>query len=205
MVSESEMENLMAEALARLSEHGTGNDIDDMADEQWLRRIKDICLPGDLFQASNIRLHRAAFEQYFAAAGALQRKPVQRLLSWLEDGLQLDFCHPRAAHQLQHPRYASKLRQVEQLLRQQLPACDVAGMIDCDKPQQIAFSNRVSCEKHAAWVSGHIAELLRVGTLRRWPADGPRPMVISGMGVVPKAGGKFRLILDCRYLNLFIR
>jgi hypothetical protein len=44
-----------------------------------------------------------------------------------------------------------------------------------------------------------------VGTLRLWEAAWGQPEVISGMGVVPKAGNKLRLIVDLRYVNLFVR
>lgn len=205
IVSAAEMEALLMEALERFKVHGTGLDCDESSDAQWLQQATNVCLPGNAFQAGNIRLHHAAFQRFFEAAGAQQRKPVQRLLSWLRDGMPLEFCNPRAEQQQRHPRFAGRIRQVEQLLRQHVPAERVAGMLNCDEPQRIVFSNRISCEQHSDWVSEHIAGLLQVGTLRRWPAEWPRPDVVSGLGVVPKAGGKLRLILDCRYLNLFVR
>ncbi len=205
VVTEAEMNSMVTEALARLQLHGTGEDVEHTADEEWLQQVSSIALPGDAFQAGNIRLHLPAFRMFFEAAGSLRRKPVMRVLRWLETGMPIEFCEPRAPSQQQHPRFVSRLRQVEQLLSQELPPDRISSMLTGERPHRIAFRNRVSCNQHADWVAEHLNELVEVGALRHWPPEWGEPVVISGMGVVPKAGGKLRLILDCRYLNLFVR
>jgi hypothetical protein len=168
-------------------------------------KVTEIALSDDMFQAGNIGQHVAALESFFRAAGALQRKQVQKILQQIRHGHNIDFVHPRSAVQQQHPRYSSKLRQVQALLQQMMPAQQAASMLDSERPQRVVFKNRVSCQQHAGWVAEQIDELVRVGTLRLWDAAWGQPVVISGMGVVPKAGNKLRLIVDLRYINLFVR
>lgn len=197
--------DMVAEVLARLAKHGTGNDVDDTSDDVWLQRVADLALSDDMFQAGNISQHVPAFEAYFQAAGALKRGKVKQVLRQIKHGLSIDFVHPRSAAQQEHPRFASKLRQVEQLLQQTVPAEQITSLLNSDMPQRVVFKNRVSCQQHADWVGDQIGELLRVGTLRVWQQQWGQPVVVSGMGVVPKAGNKLRLIVDLRYLNLFVR
>ena len=53
------------------------------------------------------------------------------------------------------------------------------------------------------FVDQTIQELVQVGSLVEW--QGPRPpVVINGMGVVKNRKGKLRLILNCRYVNMFL-
>lgn len=205
IVSEPEMLMLMDEVLERLKTHGTGRDEDHTADDVWLQTVTDLALPEDAFQAGNIQLHLPAFRAYWGAAGVLQRKQVKRLLNWLEDGMPIEFCEPDAACQQQHPRYLSRVRQVRQLLSHEVPADRIDGMLSGKQPQPIECRNRVSCQQHADVVAAQFSEMLKVGTVIVWRSEWGQPTVISGIGVVPKAGGKHRVIIDLRYLNLFIR
>lgn len=58
-------------------------------------------------------------------------------------------------------------------------------------------------EDQAVWVDGEIQRLLRVGALRELlPYE---PAFLSPIGVVPKKNNKFRLIVDMRLLNSYVR
>ena len=40
--------------------------------------------------------------------------------------------------------------------------------------------------------------------LVEWTGSEP-PVVVNGMGVVKNRKGKLRLVLDCRYVNMFVK
>ena len=62
-----------------------------------------------------------------------------------------------------------------------------------------SFANHPSAAKHAAFVNNAVEELGKAGCVRQWPHC---PRVVSPLAVVPKRGGKLRLILDLRWINL---
>lgn len=61
--------------------------------------------------------------------------------------------------------------------------------------------NHAGADTHRTWLEGAIRELVAVGAARRWTGAQP-PRWVSPLNVVPKAtAGKFRLILDLRYVK----
>jgi hypothetical protein len=70
LVSAEQQCSMVAEALERLAQHGTGSDVDDTPDDIWLEKVTEIALSDDMFQAGNFGQHVAAFESFFKAAGA---------------------------------------------------------------------------------------------------------------------------------------
>lgn len=77
------------------------------------------------------------------------------------------------------------------------------GMLHSEAPSRVQFANRVSCRMYIKFVDTTIQELVKVGSLVAWNSPEP-PVVINGMGVVKNRKGKLRLILGCRYVNMFI-
>ncbi len=71
------------------------------------------------------------------------------------------------------------------------------------QPSQVQFANLVSCMQHSDFVRETIRKLMQTGAMRPWAGKAP-PMLISGLGVVANRKGKLRLILDCKYLNLYL-
>jgi hypothetical protein len=71
-------------------------------------------------------------------------------------------------------------------------------------PDPYSQPNHASALRNADFVDSAVAELLATSAACAWP--GPElPICVSPLGVVPKAGGKFRLILDLRYVNRHLR
>lgn len=67
------------------------------------------------------------------------------------------------------------------------------------------FANRVSCTYYGNFVRQQRDELLATGALVEWDkVQAGQPQIVNGLGVVKNYMGKLRLILDCRYLNLFL-
>jgi hypothetical protein len=64
--------------------------------------------------------------------------------------------------------------------------------------------NHSSALSHGEFVDQAVAELLDTGAACVWDAT-EAPTCVSPLGVVPKAGGKHRLILDLRYVNRHLR
>jgi hypothetical protein len=70
-------------------------------------------------------------------------------------------------------------------------------------PEEPAFfKNHASSLEHSEFVDQAVQSLLSTGTIL---SVSTRPFVVSLLGVVPKPPDKYRLILDLRFLNFFIR
>lgn len=64
--------------------------------------------------------------------------------------------------------------------------------------------NHPGTRTHRDWLASAIRELCTVGAAQKWEGPGA-PTIVSPLNVVPKATkGKFRLILDLRFLNSFL-
>jgi hypothetical protein len=61
--------------------------------------------------------------------------------------------------------------------------------------------NQPSAHAHAGFVDEQVRDMLAAGAIA---LESKQPWVVSPLGVVPKAGGKFRLILDLRGVNGFL-
>ena len=69
-------------------------------------------------------------------------------------------------------------------------------------PPLMQFNNLASSFTHYSFVSDSVEKLLQTGVIEECRKE--QLTVISPLGVVPKKGGKFRLILDLRFLNTFL-
>ena len=171
-------------------------------DAQFQCQMENILLrPNDL-EAGNLRNHLPAWNQFVLCFGHTAQS--KQALSWIEHGLKFEFVAVHAKSQLQHPCFRSRLQLVEKLLLKTVGKNNVEKLLLGDKPSQVQFANRVSCMQHSDFVRETIQTLLQTGTMQPWECKAP-PRVISGLGVVANRKGKLRLILDCRYLNLYLR
>ena len=201
-IKEEDMIRMIDIVIARLQELGTGRDEDFCSDEELVAQLKEVMLDLASFAAGNLRRHAKAWQYLFQQCGEAKQSKV--VLDWIVSGVKLDFVHPESVEQQKHPLYQVRLRLVQQLLQKTLHCDDVSEMIDRSEPAQVQFANRVSCSMHRSFVQETLQELIRVGTLQHW--SGPKqPVVVNGLGVVVNRKGKPRLILDCRYVNLFLQ
>jgi len=71
-----------------------------------------------------------------------------------------------------------------------------------DQPPAPRFmTNHPSALAQPAVTRAAVADLVATGAAREWPSQ---PTVVSPLGLVPKKGGKFRLIFDGRYVNMHL-
>ncbi len=93
--------------------------------------------------AGRPKLHIAVWHAYLAPYRA--RPKVQKVLRWIEHGVHIDWETPHAAVQQRHPRYQSKLAQVQELLQQHGQSEEnIAWRLQQAKPPPFCFQNRVS-------------------------------------------------------------
>ena len=74
-------------------------------------------------------------------------------------------------------------------------------------PPNIRLENQPSCyepERHFNFITDSVAALRARGVLGIWDPQWGPPRVVSPLKIVPKKGGKLRLILDLSRLNKFI-
>ena len=153
------------------------------------------------FVAGNLTRHHAAWKMLFAKYGYTKR--ARHVLRWVAEGVKFEFVSPFSPGQEKHPRFQTKLQVVRQLLSDTVGPDAVHGMLHRNQPASVQFANRVSCSMYKQFVSGAIQELVKVGSLVEWQGA-VAPVLINGMGVVKNRKGKLRLILDCRYVNMFL-
>ena len=164
--------------------------------------LHTILLDPKKFVAGNLTTHVVAWQAFFMQFGNTMRSSL--VLDWVSNGIKLEFVSPFSAGQDKHPRHSVKLKSVENLLSQTVGHQAVHGMLHRSEPTPVQFASRVSCHIHKQFVSEQIEELLKVGSLVEWTNSKP-PVVVNGMGVVKNRKGKLRLVLDCRYVNMFVK
>ena len=193
---------MLAAACSRLQQASDDSACDMYDDDEVQSQMENTMLDPNDFQAGNLRNHFPAWQQLFICFGHTSHS--KQVLSWIEHGIQLDFVAVHAKSQLQHPRFGARLQLVEKLLAKTVGKNNVANMLLGNKPSPVQFANRVSCMQHPDIVRDTIQKLTQTGAMIPWTGEAP-PVVISGLGVVANRKGKLRLILECRYLNLFLR
>ncbi|KAL0020912.1 hypothetical protein WJX77_010448 [Trebouxia sp. C0004] len=194
--------DLLGAAVSRLKQLPSAHASEMYDDAQFQCQMENILLSPNDVEAGNLRNHLPAWHQFFLCFGHTARS--KQVLSWIEHGLKFEFVAVHAKSQLQHPRFGPRMQLVEKLWFKTVGRNDVAKLLLGDKPSQVHFANRVSCMHHSDFVRETIQKLLQTGAMKPWEGTAP-PMVISGLGVVANRKGKLRLILDCRYLNLYLR
>ncbi len=155
-----------------------------------------------ILKLGNLRHHSPAWKQIFHYFGHTARSKL--VLSWIEHGIQLDLVAVHAKSQLQHPRFVARLQLVGKLLTKTVGKSNVANTLLGNNPSTVQFANRASCMQHNDFVKESIKKLVQTGAMKPWTGRAP-PVVISGLAVMANRKGKLRLILDCKYLNLFLR
>lgn len=197
------MTQLMSQAIDRILLFDSGHDMDDITDDTFLAAAHEFLLDPQQFRAGNVRHHLPAWQQLFAQFGTSHK--AHSVLQWIEHGVSFDFVHPQSTVQHSHPRFEERLQLVADLLCKTVGDEFVNAFLDCDTPRQVHFANRVSCTFYNEFVREQRDELLASGALVAWSTvSAVKPQVVNGLGVVKNHKGKLRLILDCRYLNLFL-
>ena len=191
-------------AIARLKKYGR-DDHQAGTDDEFQSLVKQMLLWEEDYMAGNTSRHTAAWEVW------LHQEPgtraAQVALKTVQEGVRLEFIHPMHPDQQKHPRHAQRMEQMRKLLTRLKGEKEAQSLLDRDSPGRVQFPNRESVEEHAEFVLEQRDKLRASRTLftpEELGMEGP-PLVIIGLGVVVNRKGKKRIILDARYVNLFIR
>jgi hypothetical protein len=80
----------------------------------------------------------------------------------------------------------------------------VGSYLHQPQPLPVRFENSASCEEHAEFVHGELANFCSLGTLVPWDQQKHRDPVVHPMSVaVHPMTGKLRLCIDANYVNVF--
>ena len=172
-----------------------------MADDEWLSRVKVFLLPPDLFQAGFISTRLAVWQKYLDVTGWTARAKL--IVDWLANGLSIRFVPIDAGCQAKHPRFEERIMLVRTLLEKTVGRAATQELLSGNQPHQVHFKNRVSVKQHVDFVAAETQQLLQHGVIKPWQQKTPIT-VINGLGVAVDRLGKKRLILDARYVNLWV-
>ena len=191
------------EVKARLQLYEKGLDMDDTPDDVWESSLVDILLPAEEYVAGFTQQNCAAWSEWIS-----DKTPQGRAaLDAIREGLKFDFVQPTAECQTERHRHSQRLQQLQLLLSRLVGKEQASSMLQSDRPAAMHFPNREWDAKSADFVHAEASRLREAGALRTWQELGMQqpPLLIHGLGVVENRHGKLRLVVDARYLNLFLR
>ena len=113
---------------------------------------------------------------------------------------------PDSDSQQQRPGYRARRRQVLSMLERQFGAERAAQMLQGDEPQPARFPNKATVQQEWDFVREGVEALLEAGAWITWQDAGMScpPDVISAIGVAVDRKGKRRIVVDGRYINLWL-
>lgn len=148
----------------------------------------------------------AGYERVWRAAHAAMGYPQHwwDVLAWVR-GFPGIFCDPQGAGKCAEPRHQRRVNGVIIALRQEgLVDSVIRNMLRERMPASVLFSNRLPSEEDMQFARKEVAENVRRGSVWVWPFKHCRPHVVLALAVARNAEGKLRLILDARYVNLWL-
>lgn len=192
----------------------------------WVRLVHDIVGHRQpAIDCTNEAAFTAAIERHMRAAGSLRGgqlasyatvwyavhealgKPQhwRDVLQWLQ-GFPGLFCHPLSLEKVTEPGHARKVKGVQASMRQEgLCSQQVAAKLQRPHPPEMLFSNRLGSAEDEEFAAQEVAVNVRRGSVLEWPFPGFRPWVVLSLAVARNSVGKRRLVLDARYVNLWLR
>ena len=185
----------------QLIERGLGRD--ERPNAEWLAEVTEMLLPLPQFRAGSTRQHIHAWEEWLD----LREAEDARVHEVIKHGIQMDFVNPQAEDQQKRPGHRQRYRQIQRQMQKLFGKQAAEEMLAGTKPGDAAFLNRESVDQHPEFVREEVQSLLKVGAWRTWQSLGMTqpPTLLHGLGVAVNRKGKLRLVVDARYLNLFIR
>ena len=160
-------------------------------------------LPEQDMQGGQLAWHMPVWERLADEAG--RDADMLRTLQWVREGVSLQFCDTSDKQKALEPDHGKKVSGVRAMLREAgHSGAEAAAMMRGAFPQPALLRNGLGSDAHDAFADEKVAEAERVGAVRRWPFEG-KPWCVNPLRVDQTWAGKLRLILDCRYLNLFLQ
>ena len=188
----------------KLRQYGA-HDVDCRTTAQYETELHRVMLDTSKYKAGNMQRHLAAWKIWLQQETDRARaKEAKRVI---EEGVRSGFVHPKSQPQQQHPKHEQKLQQVERLLSKLMGPGEARRLLDRQTPRAIKFPNKDSVDEHHDFLLEEERKLRETHSIFTWQELGMScPLtLIHGLGVVVNTKGKKRLIVDARYLNLFLR
>lgn len=166
------------------------------------QRLERGMRPEDSFRAGDLHLSSPVWRKYVQLAG-IDPQEVALELSALEVGIQLDWCDPAAEQKQREPNHRKKVEGVcAQLQRAGYSEEVVNQAVWGARPVSAALPNLLSDPTDYQFARGQVQKNIACGALLPWPFRDTRPFFVLTLAVVRNSGGKPRLIVDGRLLNL---
>lgn len=170
---------------------------------EFLRHIHRNMRAVDSLQGGQLAAYRRVWVEMWDALGRPQQ--WQEVLQWLQ-GFPGMFCHPQDEVKVTEPDHARKVSGVCAALRHEgVPPHEAQRMLQQPQPPAAVFSNRFASSEDEEFAAAEVRANVDRGSVLRWPFQGWRPWVVLSLTVARNAVGKRRLVLDARYINLWLR
>jgi hypothetical protein len=157
-----------------------------------LKNLDSIIPNHEKFVASGFSHCYPAWHELLKGVG---RKSARTVLGWVKNGFRPKFVGTAAAK-------PAKRKAVVAMLAKIVPGREIPGLLRGKLPHQVEFQNHRSLYRKWGFSSEQIVKLLEADAAGIWEKPEP-PIIIHPMGVVDSAG-KDRMIVNGRYLNLFL-
>ena len=149
----------------------------------------------------------AGYHRVWRAAHAAMGYPRhwREVLDWVR-GFPGVFCHPQDPEKRSEPRHERRVRGVRMSLKQEgVSESEAEAMLTQASPPAMLFGNRFASREDEEFARAEIEMNVNRGSVLAWPFHGTKPWVVLPLAVAVNAEGKRRLILDARYINLWLQ
>ena len=169
------------------------------------QRLAQGMRPEQAFRAGALHSMAAVWERYLQL-GSVPGEQQLRASTMLRKGVALEWCHPLDAHKQLEPRHKARTAGVCAQLQEAGFSREAArGILSADSPASVVLGNRFANEEHRNFAREQIRTNVARGAVVEWKWKGLRPWIVLPLSVCVNSAGKMRLIVDGRYVNLFLR
>lgn len=170
-----------------------------------LPQVVQQCLDSqEPFKAGRLHAYAAVWQEYMQGA-AVQEQTATQVMNILQHGVPLTRVHPLDEDKCKEHNHQRKYNGVRLALQQTgMPMAAAEELLRGAEPGSVELPNRFACEEDIEFAREQIDINVQRGVLIEWPWDDLKPWIVSPLSVVRNSRGKKRLILDARYLNLFL-
>lgn len=170
---------------------------------EFLRQLSARMRPAGALRGGQLASYAPVWHALHAALG--RPRHWGDVLQWLQ-GFPGLFCHPHDSDKLAEPGHAKKVKGVRaSMLQLGWQRDQVSSMLGEPEPPSIVFANHFDSTEHEDFAAQEIQVNVERGSVLEWPFRGFRPWIVLALTVARNAAGKLRLVLDARYVNLWLR
>jgi hypothetical protein len=162
--------------------------------ESLLASLPDVLRNPEQFVAGSFTSCHAAWSALLENSN---RKSLKTVLGWLKSGVKPQFVGTAEAK-------AKNRDLVVGMLKRQMPAEEIPGMLAGKRPHPVKFDNHKSFYNNSEFALGEASKLVLWSAASIVKEGEEMPLVVHPLGVA-FTGGKGRMIVNSRYCNLFMK